>query len=393
MKSKLFWLVVFALVCNSATAIATSNLIFKSSFDHDVIVDKTLVWNHHLRGVDSITGYSFPDDLPGDSQEHYFNYVVGDMDHYFDYANAEIVSTQGHDGNPTNALFIDFIQDDPDFISYSRVQYAMYGDSYSTDPIQRMNQGYVKYKIKTHLDHTDEESDWRIPVEWKDMDDDGFRMGLYIYDTNTPSPYWVVKGQYMIDGELGEDVWQIDNYDIPVIEDQWFELEFYWLGHPDPALGQLKVAVNGEILFDVTDQTKDPAQPDKMFYFMPFKVYGAIGSSWITDFEYWSAPPAGSVLAGTLVSGVNDPELLSVVLSPNPFNPTTVISYTLPVSGLVHLAVYDLRGREIACLVDGVQEAGSQSVWFDGEGLPSGVYFYRLSAGSLSNMGKMVLVK
>lgn len=392
MKFKLIWLVALGLFCSAATAEAASSLIFKSSFNHDVIVDKTVEWNHHLRGVDNITGYTFPDDLPGIPEEHYFNYVVGDLDNYFDYANAEIVNTLGHDGNPTNALFIEFIQDDLDFVSYSRVQYAMHGDSLSSDPIQRMNQGYVKYKIKTHFDHTDEESDWRIPFEWKDMDDDGFRMGLFFYDTNTVSPYWVVKGQYMIDGELGEDVWQFDNYDIPVIEDEWFELEFYWFGHPDPTLGQLKVAVNGEILFDVTDQTKDPAQPDKMFYFMPFKVYGAVGYSWITDFEYWSAPPAGSILAGTVLSAINDPEISSVVLSPNPFNPATVISYSLPASGPVHLAVYDLRGREIVCLVDGVQGAGLQSARFDGEGVPSGVYFYRLRAGSLNNIGKMVLV-
>jgi len=392
MKSLVFRLIVLAFTCSFATANATGNLLFKSSFDHDVVVDKTVSWNHHLRGLDSTTGYYFPDDLPGDTPEHFFNYVVGDMDHYSDYANAEIVSTQGYDGNPTNALFINFIQDDPDFTSYSRVQYAMYGDPLSNDPIQRMNQGYVKYRIKTHLDHSDEESDWRLPVEWKDMDDDGFRMGLYIYDTDTPSPYWVAKGQYMIDGELGEDVWQFDNYDIPVTEDDWFELEFFWYGHPDPALGQLKVAINGEILFDVTAQTKDPAQPDKIFYFMPFKVYGAVGYSWITDFEYWDAPPADSILAGTLLSGVGDPEVSGLALSPNPFNPATVISYSLPSSTQVQLTVYDLRGRQIASLVNSVQAAGPHAVRFDGQGLPSGIYFYRLVAGSLRKSGKMVLV-
>jgi hypothetical protein len=189
----------------------TSNLLFKSSFNHDIIVDKTVVWNHHLNGTDTVTNYTFPDDLPGDTAEHFFNYVVGDMDNYFEYANAETVNTTRDDGTNTNALFIEFIKDDTAFVSYSRVQYAMYGDDLSSDPVERMNQGYVKYSLKTHLDHTDLESDWRLPIEWKDMEDNGFRMGLYIYDTNTTTPYWVVKGQYMINGELGDDVWQVES--------------------------------------------------------------------------------------------------------------------------------------------------------------------------------------
>jgi len=311
-------LLLFMVTINLLKAQTTSNLLFKSSFNYNVIVDKTVPWNHHLNGTDLVTNFTFPDDLPGDNIEHFFNYVVGDMDNYFEYANAEIGNTIGFDGNPTNALYIEFIKDDPNFTSYSRVQYAMYGNSASNDPVQRMNQGYVKYKIKTHLDHNDTISDWRLPVEWKDMDDDGFRMGLYIYDSNTTSPYWVVKGQYMINGELGDDVWQFDNYDIPVIEDDWFELEVYWYGHPDSNLGKLKVAINGQILFDVTNQTKDPNKPNKMFYFMPFKVYGTVGYSWITDFEYWNIPPSNSILYDTQLTVKNEEDFSNCIIYPNP---------------------------------------------------------------------------
>ena len=289
-------LLLISISIHYLTAQTASTLLMKSSFDN-IIVDKTVSWNHHLSGTDTVTHFTFPDDLPGDFNEHYFNYVVGDMDNYANYANAEIVNTTGDDGNPTNALYIEFIQDDPNFTSYSRVQYAMYGDASASDPVERMNQGYVKYKIKTHLDHNDTISDWRLPIEWKDEEDDGFRMGFYIYDSNTASPYWVAKGQYMINGELGDDVWQYDNYAIPVIEDDWFELEVYWYGDPDPAVGKLQIAINGQLVFDITNQTKDPAQPNKMFYFMPFKVYGTVGYSWITDFEYRDIPPSSSVLS------------------------------------------------------------------------------------------------
>lgn len=78
---------------------------------------------------------------------------------------------------------------------------------------------------------------------------------------------------------------------------------------------------------------------------------------------------------------------------PNPFNPTTVINYQLPVSGKVTLKVYDLLGRELATLVNDRENAGSYSVKFDGSRLASGIYFYRLQAGSFSQTKKLMLVK
>ena len=363
-------LLLFIISINSLTA---QTLLFKSSFDYNVIVDKTVSWNHHLAGTDTVSNFTFPDDLPGNFSEHYFNYVVGDMDNYFEYANAEIINTTGYDGNPTNALYIEFIKDDTNFISYSRVQYAMYGDSLSNDPVQRMNQGYVKYNIKTHFDHTDTISDWRLPIEWKDMDDDGFRMGLYIYDSNTSSPYWVIKGQYMINGELGDDVWQFDNYDIPVIEDDWFELEVYWYGHPDPSLGKLKVAINGEILFDVTNQTKDPAKPDKMFYFMPFKVYGTVGYSWITDFEYWDIPPSNSILYDNSLSveDKDEDKLSNLVIFPIPTN--SVLNFSIDNSGLEY-EIFTVTGEIVK---KGILENQMINI----SSLETGIYFIRYIDG------------
>ncbi len=363
-------LLLFIISINSLTA---QTLLFKSSFDYNVIVDKTVSWNHHLAGTDTVSNFTFPDDLPGNFSEHYFNYVVGDMDNYFEYANAEIINTTGYDGNPTNALYIEFIKDDTNFISYSRVQYAMYGDSLSNDPVQRMNQGYVKYNIKTHFDHTDTISDWRLPIEWKDMDDDGFRMGLYIYDSNTSSPYWVIKGQYMINGELGDDVWQFDNYDIPVIEDDWFELEVYWYGHPDPSLGKLKVAINGEILFDVTNQTKDPAKPDKMFYFMPFKVYGTVGYSWITDFEYWDIPPSNSILYDNSLSveDKDEDKLSNLVIFPIPTN--SVLNFSIDNSGLEY-EIFTVTGEIVK---KGILENQMINI----SSLETGIYFLKYIDG------------
>jgi beta-glucosidase len=85
---------------------------------------------------------------------------------------------------------------------------------------------------------------------------------------------------------------------------------------------------------------------------------------------------------------------------PNPFNPTTVVSYHLPAgqAGLsavsnVRLVVYDILGREVAVLVDERKVPGSYEVTFDGLSLSSGIYFYRITAGNFVQTRRMVVLK
>lgn len=90
------------------------------------------------------------------------------------------------------------------------------------------------------------------------------------------------------------------------------------------------------------------------------------------------------------------PEKYSLLQNyPNPFNPSTVIGYNLPVSGFVSLKVFDLLGKEVASLVNERQSSGSFLVEFNSDkyGLPSGIYFYTITAGDFSETRKMVLVK
>jgi hypothetical protein len=78
---------------------------------------------------------------------------------------------------------------------------------------------------------------------------------------------------------------------------------------------------------------------------------------------------------------------------PNPFNPTTNIGFQVPGVSDVKLVVYDLLGREVAVLLNERKAPGRYEVSFDGSGLASGVYLYRLTAGNFVQTRKMVIVK
>ena len=78
---------------------------------------------------------------------------------------------------------------------------------------------------------------------------------------------------------------------------------------------------------------------------------------------------------------------------PNPFNPTTVIRYQVPMNGVVVLKVYDALGRQVKTLVNKFESSGSYSVEFDASGLSSGIYFYAIQSGRFFTVKKMVLLK
>ncbi len=78
---------------------------------------------------------------------------------------------------------------------------------------------------------------------------------------------------------------------------------------------------------------------------------------------------------------------------PNPFNPSTAISFKLQAASRIKLAVYDITGKEVARLAEGIYPAGAHRRAFDATGLSSGIYFARLQAGDFTQTKKIVLVK
>lgn len=78
---------------------------------------------------------------------------------------------------------------------------------------------------------------------------------------------------------------------------------------------------------------------------------------------------------------------------PNPFNPSTKISFSIPSAEFVNLKLFAVTGAEVVTLVNGYKPAGEYEVGFNATGLPDGVYFYKLTAGSFSSVKKLILLK
>jgi len=78
---------------------------------------------------------------------------------------------------------------------------------------------------------------------------------------------------------------------------------------------------------------------------------------------------------------------------PNPFNPTTSIIYSIPKESFVTLKVYNVLGMEVATLVNEKQQARTYKATLDASNLPTGIYFYKLTAGDFVNTKKMMLIK
>ncbi|MCL4512257.1 MAG: T9SS type A sorting domain-containing protein [Bacteroidetes bacterium] len=116
---------------------------------------------------------------------------------------------------------------------------------------------------------------------------------------------------------------------------------------------------------------------------------GSGGGPW--GIWYWQLPAVTSVKEHFVAGKPTDFQLDQNY--PNPFNPTTVISYQLSAVSNVTLRVYNVLGQEVTTLVNERQNPGSYTVTFNASNLPSGVYFYRLRAGSYVSVKKLVVLK
>ncbi len=256
-----------------------ARLLFKSGFENGVYIDTTAYLNNEdfrfIRGKDSETGFSWPINVLGASESAL---------HYIDDDNhravmSEIQTVIGHNGDSTKALF-------------SLENYNL-GVTQCPYEILNIAEGkkdlYIKYWIKldsASLFHPDM---WRAIFEYKTKDyaaGSGFRLIAFIYTDNDAIPYWHWQG----DKNPQTPVWEINNKDIPVPINEWFQTEFYWHwsnGNDGRALWK----VNGEVIGDhhgVTTQNSKPID-----FIILTQIYGDANPKyqWIDDIEIWAGLP------------------------------------------------------------------------------------------------------
>lgn len=124
-------------------------------------------------------------------------------------------------------------------------------------------------------------------------------------------------------------------------------------------------------------------------YFWRVRAQNALGESgWSSSWSFTTVNTTGVAERSALV-----PHEMAFHIYPNPFNPSTVISFQLSVNSRVTLKVYDVLGCEVARLVNGEMAAGEHHVTFAPRDLAAGLYFYKLTAGTFSQTRKEIFVK
>lgn len=106
---------------------------------------------------------------------------------------------------------------------------------------------------------------------------------------------------------------------------------------------------------------------------------------WYMDFNT-TTPPSGVLPDAPMVNFLGQN-------SPNPFNPSTTITFAISSAGHVRMGLYDLKGHLLALLVDSNLSSGRHSLVFHPDRLPSGVYFYRIESGSFRETRRLTLLK
>jgi|GEM_PF-785083 len=162
----------------------------------------------------------------------------------------------------------------------------------------------------------------------------------------------------------------------------------------------------GKLVFDMAAFSKDQIiQPEnELLVKLIFNLHtnDDFQIDYFSDIRHLSEDPmAKSLLSGSIVLKAEKPIPSKFVLHnnyPNPFNPKTTLRYELPDQTHVNLVIYDILGREVKVLVNGIQPSGyHQTIWdgrdHSGKSVSAGMYFYRIQAGSFSKVQKMVLLK
>jgi hypothetical protein len=179
------------------------------------------------------------------------------------------------------------------------------------------------------------------------------------------------------------------------------QIMFYGVHDPSHGIGAVSIDGGSETSIDFYAATR---AGDQLMWTSPVLSDGdhifklrVTGTKNPSSTNYWVVPDRVDILESGVSAVQQSPSVPSGYFlfqnHPNPFNPTTIISYQLPTSSQVKLEVYDVLGSEVETLVNERENPGIHSVSFDASKLTTGVYFYRLQAGTYHDTKKLLLLK
>lgn len=353
--------------------------IVAAAIGHNNFTGKTYVYTGSASGLNSTAIWSYN----GESSGNYFGFCVsGAGDVNGDNFDDVLISTDGYNGNLSKAyLFLANSSGINNSPSWTRSESGYYGYS-SASAGDVNNDGYSDILVGA-------------------LGFNGSTGKAYAYYGSSSgvsmTASWTATGEYL-GSEFGYSVSSAgdvnnDGYDDIIVgadgfEDETGKIYVYkggvsglslipsWTrtGEWDSRFGQ-SVASAGDI--DNDGQTEVLAGAHQ-FDFSTGKAY-----LFNVDFS-----------VGISGNGIEEPSSFTLKQNyPNPFNPSTTISFVLAASVNAKLTIYSSAGKEVATIVNKVLEAGSHSYNFDGGSLSSGIYFYKLEAGSFMMTRKMMLVK
>ncbi len=195
--------------------------------------------------------------------------------------------------------------------------------------------------------------------------------------------------------------WDNTSNDYVTVEFRGSQLEFYGVKDPKHGIGAVSIDGGAETNIDFYSATRAGNQ---LMWTSPVLADGdhvfklrITGTKNPSSSDYWVVPDRVDILESS-VSAVRQASTVPTGYElfqnhPNPFNPTTTISFQLPMTCQVTLKIFDALGREVRTLIDCRESAGIHTVSFNAESLTSGVYFYSLDAGSYHDTKKLLLLK
>ncbi len=294
MKRILLSLIVMLLIISQGNCLIAilgkkaPTLLFKSGFENGVYLDSPWndgggCWFQDIKGSDN-NEFSWPITLWGTNGT--FQVLVDSTNNPEEYITNKIVTVTGHDGNSTRAMFSKIIKADTGWTQ----------DPYIIMDAQEDGDLYIKYWLKfpTNLlqvlgDGSTNDDGWCTFFEWKTTGD--YRIAAYVYVDTNAIPYWYVHGDNVAKDNYGEytEFWSEENHSIPVPEDKWFKVEFFW--HRSTGNdGRFLWKVDDKIIADHhgTNKISDPINRIMLFtvYSGKYPFY-----QYVDDIEIWDGIP------------------------------------------------------------------------------------------------------